>query len=151
MKISIYKRSVLLSGTGLHEHTSHLKERFKAKKSTNPKGLVISKHYLSNVVSHMKSYKVRLQVDDALKPMINPPKLMSKIPKSNVSIKKFKPLSEPLLRFYISSMFQKPNSAFAKNQLKSHGYTKSKVTQIIKNIPFRNRNNYLVSIDKVWV
>tara|TARA_Y100000389_G_scaffold83976_1_gene80572 strand:- start:11944 stop:12378 length:435 start_codon:yes stop_codon:yes gene_type:complete len=143
MKISAYKRSVLLSGTGIDEHASHLKDKFKAKKTTKPKGMIISKHYLSNVVSHLKYYKVRLQIDDTLKPFIRKTN-------TNVSIKKFKPLSEPLLRFYISSMFQKPNSTFAKNQLKSHGYTKQRVIYAIKNNPFQHKNYYLSSIDKVW-
>ena len=144
MKISTYKRSILVSGTGLKEHETHLKNQFKAKRSTDPKGVVISKQYLHDVVSHLKSYKIRLQIDDTLKSML-------KTSKTNVSIKKFKPLSEPLLRFYISSMFQKPNSTFSRNQLKSHGYTKQKVVQAIKDIPFRNRNNYLMTIDKVWL
>jgi hypothetical protein len=59
-------------------------------------------------------------------------------------------MSEPMLRFYISTMFQKPNSTFAKDQLQAHGYTKANVVKEIKQIPFEKRKVYLKTIHSVW-
>ena len=84
--------------------------------------------------------------------------MQEKETRRNVSVKtgtlrtkKFKPMSEPMLRFYISTMFQKPNSSFAKAQLEAHGYTKPNVIQAIKEIPFEKQKTYLRTIHSVWV
>lgn len=158
MKIESYKRSVLLTGTGVDDHRNRLRSAFQAKKVLDPdlpttkKGLVVSKKQLPNMLAYLKNQKVRVHLNDALKT-----KKTAKTTK-NVSVKiqkktkpkAFKPMSEPMLRFYISTMFQKPNSTFAKDQLQAHGYTKANVVKEIKQIPFEKRRVYLKTIHSVW-
>jgi hypothetical protein len=152
MKIESYKRSVLLTGTGVDDHRNRLRSAFQAKKVLDPdvpitkKGLVVSKKQLPNMLAYLKNQKVRVHLNDALKTKKN---VSVKIQKKTKP-KAFKPMSEPMLRFYISTMFQKPNSTFAKDQLQAHGYTKANVVKEIKQIPFEKRKVYLKTIHSVW-
>jgi len=162
MKIESYKRSVLLTGTGVDDHRNRLRSAFQAKKVLDPdlpatkKGLVVSKKQLPNMLAYLKNQKVRVHLNDALKTKKKP--VATAATKKNVSVKiqkktkpkAFKPMSEPMLRFYISTMFQKPNSTFAKDQLQAHGYTKANVVKEIKQIPFEKRKVYLKTIHSVW-
>tara|TARA_Y100000385_G_scaffold41424_1_gene38595 strand:+ start:225 stop:680 length:456 start_codon:yes stop_codon:yes gene_type:complete len=150
MKIESYKRSVLLTGTGVDDHRNRLRSAFQAKKVLDPdvpttkKGLVVSKKQLPNMLAYLKNQKVRVHLNDALKTKQNVSVKIQKKPKA------FKPMSEPMLRFYISTMFQKPNSTFAKDQLQAHGYTKANVVKEIKRIPFEKQKVYLKTIHSVW-
>ena len=150
MKIESYKRSVLLTGTGVDYHRNRLRSAFQAKKVLDPdvpttkNGLVVSKKHLPNMLAYLKNQKVRVHLNDALKTKKN---VSVKIQKKQ---KAFKPMSEPMLRFYIYTMFQKPNSTFAKDQLQAHGYTKANVVKEIKQIPFEKRKVYLKTIHSVW-
>ena len=166
MKIESYKRSVLLSGTGVDDHRNRLQSAFQAKKVLDPdlpttkKGLVVSKKQLPNMLTYLKNQKVRVHLNDALK--TKKKSVATAATKKNVSVKPkafkptsskpkaFKPMSEPMLRFYISTMFQKPNSTFAKDQLQAHGYTKANVVKEIKQIPFEKQKVYLKTIHSVW-
>lgn len=162
MKIESYKRSVLLTGTGVDDHRNRLRSAFQAKKVLDPdlpttkKGLVVSKKQLPNMLAYLKNQKVRVHLNDALK--TKKKSVATAATKKNVSVKiqkktkpkAFKPMSEPMLRFYISTMFQKPNSTFAKDQLQAHGYTKANVVKEIKQIPFEKRRVYLKTIHSVW-
>lgn len=162
MKIESYKRSVLLTGTGVDDHRNRLRSAFQAKKVLDPdlpttkKGLVVSKKQLPNMLAYLKNQKVRVHLNDALK--TRKKSVATAATKKNVSVKiqkktkpkAFKPMSEPMLRFYISTMFQKPNSTFAKDQLQAHGYTKANVVKEIKQIPFEKRRVYLKTIHSVW-
>jgi len=176
MKIESYKRSVLLTGTGVDDHRNRLRSAFQAKKVLDPdvpttkKGLVVSKKQLPNMLAYLKNQKVRVHLNDALKTKKKSVVIALKT-KKNVSVKiqkkpkafkskafkskafkskAFKPMSEPMLRFYISTMFQKPNSTFAKDQLQAHGYTKANVVKEIKRIPFEKQKVYLKTIHSVW-
>ena len=150
MKIESYKRSVLLTGTGVDDHRNRLRSAFQAKKvldrdlPSTKKGLVVSKKQLPNMLTYLKNQKVRVHLNDALKTKQNVSVKIQKKPKA------FKPMSEPMLRFYISTMFQKPNSTFAKDQLQAHGYTKANVVKEIKRIPFEKQKVYLKTIHSVW-
>lgn len=161
MKIESYKRSVLLTGTGVDDHRNRLRSVFQAKKVLDPdlattkKGLVVSKKQLPNMLVYLKNQKVRVHLNNALK--TKKKSVATAATKKNVSVvqkktkpKAFKPMSEPMLRFYISTMFQKPNSTFAKDQLQAHGYTKATVVKEIKQIPFEKRRVYLKTIHSVW-
>lgn len=166
MKIESYKRSVLLTGTGVDDHRNRLQSAFQAKKVLDPdlpttkKGLVVSKKQLPNMLTYLKNQKVRVHLNDALK--TKKKSVATAATKKNVSVKPtackptackpkaFKPMSEPMLRFYISTMFQKPNSTFAKDQLQAHGYTKANVVKEIKQIPFEKQKVYLKTIHSVW-
>jgi hypothetical protein len=160
MKIESYKRSVLLTGTGVDDHRYRLRSAFQAKKVLDPdlpttkKGLVVSKKQLPNMLTYLKNQKVRVHLNDALKTKKKFPTTVAKTKNVSVKIQKkpkaFKPMSEPMLRFYISTMFQKPNSTFAKDQLQAHGYTKANVVKEIKQIPFEKRKVYLKTIHSVW-
>jgi hypothetical protein len=160
MKIESYKRSVLLTGTGVDDHRNRLRSAFQAKKVLDPdlpttkKGLVVSKKQLPNMLTYLKNQKVRVHLNDALKSKKTSPATVAKTKNVSVKIQKkpkaFKPMSEPMLRFYISTMFQKPNSTFAKDQLQAHGYTKANVVKEIKQIPFEKRKVYLKTIHSVW-
>lgn len=162
MKLESYKRSVLLTGAGVDDHRNRLRSAFQAKKVLDPdlpttkKGLVVSKKQLPNMLTYLKNQKVRVHLNDALK--TKKKSVATAATKKNVSVKiqkktkpkAFKPMSEPMLRFYISTMFQKPNSTFAKDQLQAHGYTKANVVKEIKQIPFEKRRVYLKTIHSVW-
>lgn len=149
MKIEGHKRSILVSGSHIEDFESKLKRNFQAKTSKQPKGLLISKKHTSDLLYYLRKHKVRLYVDKRLK--TDAPKTIKNVSVHiDKKIKKFKPMSEPLARFYISAMFQKPNSSFAKNQLRSQGYTKAHVISDIEKYPFEKRNEYLKTIDKVW-
>jgi hypothetical protein len=162
MKLESYKRSVLLTGAGVDDHRNRLRSAFQAKKVLDPdlpttkKGLVVSKKQLPNMLAYLKNQKVRVHLNDALK--TKKKSVATAATKKNVSVKiqkktkpkAFKPMSEPMLRFYISTMFQKPNSTFAKDQLQAHGYTKANVVKEIKQIPFEKRRVYLKTIHSVW-
>ena len=170
MKIESYKRSVLLTGTGVDDHRNRLRSAFQAKKVLDPdvpttkKGLVVSKKQLPNMLAYLKNQKVRVHLNDALKTKKKSVVIAAKTKNVSVKIQKkpkafkskafkskaFKPMSEPMLRFYISTMFQKPNSTFAKDQLHAHGYTKANVVKEIKQIPFEKRRVYLKTIHSVW-
>ena len=162
MKIESYKRSVLLTGTGVDDHRNRLRSAFQAKKVLDPdvpttkKGLVVSKKQLPNMLAYLKNQKVRVHLNDALKTKKKSVVIAAKTKNVSVKIQKktkpkaFKPMSEPMLRFYISTMFQKPNSTFAKDQLQAHGYTKANVVKEIKQIPFEKRRVYLKTIHSVW-
>jgi hypothetical protein len=156
MKLESHKRSVLLSGLGVDEHRSYLQSSFQAKKSKDLKGaLVVSKKHTQPMLTYLKAQKVRLYLNDALKSDVatkgtrNVSVGASKKPQKTK--KTLKPMSDPMLRFYISTMFQKPNSTFAKDQLKAQGYTKPNVVKEIKRIPFENQKVYLKTINTVWV
>ena len=171
MKIESYKRSVLLTGTGVDDHRNRLQSAFQAKKvldrdlPSTKKGLVVSKKQLPNMLTYLKNQKVRVHLNNALK--TKKKSIATAATKRNVSVKPtaskptaskptaskpkaFKPMSEPMLRFYISTMFQKPNSTFAKDQLQAHGYTKANVVKEIKRIPFEKQKVYLKTIHSVW-
>ena len=162
MKLESYKRSVLLTGAGVDDHRNRLRSAFQAKKVLDPdlpttkKGLLVSKKQLPNMLAYLKNQKVRVHLNDALK--TKKKSVATAATKKNVSVKiqkktkpkAFKPMSEPMLRFYISTMFQKPNSTFAKDQLQAHGYTKANVVKEIKQIPFEKRKVYLKTIHSVW-
>lgn len=158
MKLESYKRSVLLTGTGVDNHRNRLQSAFQAKKVKDPDlpttkkktGLVVSKKQLPNMLTYLKNQKVRVHLNDALKTKTKKSDAKTKNVSVKIQKKAFKPMSEPMLRFYISTMFQKPNSTFAKNQLQAHGYTKANVVKEIKQIPFEKRKVYLKTIHSVW-
>jgi hypothetical protein len=150
MKIEGHKRSILVSGSHLEEYETNLKRNFQAKTSKQPKGLLISKKHTNEVVAFLRKHKVRLYIDEGLKTGSTSKLIKNVSVRAEKKVKTFKPMSEPLARFYISAMFQKPNSSFAKNQLRAQGYTKAHVVSDIEKYPFEKRNEYLKTINKVW-
>lgn len=160
MKLEQYKRSILVSGSQMNNYLTVFKTKYKGKQSKVPKGVIVSKKFLYEIIQFFKTKKVRLYLDAGLKHEISlNGKTKSTSVNLNVSVRtktkpkskiKFNPMSEPLLRFYISTMFQKPNSSFAKDELKSKGYTKTQIVTNIKKIPFAKQKLYLDTIDNVW-
>jgi hypothetical protein len=136
MKLEKYKRSILVTGSKLSEYKNKLVKNFQGK--PHDKGVVVSKKYLNKLVELFD--KERLYIDKTFKEQ------RASIP-SQPSHSKFKQLSDPELKFYVSDMFAKgKKSTWSKNILKSRGYTKERI--LAKKEVLNTK--YLAVINNIW-